>query len=360
MSKVAAHMKTAVTALAAVVVVAVGAGWWMNQQTNARAWRCSPSRWTTMRSAMSEQVKGNLPDTNYLRAAAFAVILEDSEGLSRVIGTAWPLQAGMLVTNAHVAKVMDRLKPGEIVFVRKPGDTTDIPVTGKRVHPGYDPFNEFVDEAIADSQGFQSLTDGAAMPSAYDVAILEVDPATDLGRFLEVSDDPAALDRRRAAGLRRLSGRRHRRAEDRPAQPQPGAAVRPGDGAVGLLPVQRRQAERAAHREQPAGDRRRQRQPDRRRQRQGGGDPERRHGGHPRWRPGALGGDAELRAARRPDRGRARSGKLRPRCGEGRMEEGAGALRQPREHHRRRRARAKLEQKTGGPVDVIQTSRRYR
>ena len=78
-----------------------------------------------MRSAMSAQARDTLPDTNFLRSAAFAVILEDRDGLSRVIGTAWPLQAGMLVTNAHVAKVMDSLKPGEKLLVRKPGETRD-------------------------------------------------------------------------------------------------------------------------------------------------------------------------------------------------------------------------------------------
>lgn len=192
LSKITAHMKTAVAALAAIVVVAVGVGWWMNNQTNSRIAQFI-QQMDDMRTTMSAQVRGTLPDTNFLRAAAFAVILEDREGLSRVVGTAWPLQAGMLVTNAHVAAVLDTLKPGEQIFVRKPGDGHDIPVTGKRVHPGYDAFNEFVDQAIATSQGFQSLTDGAAMPSAYDVAILEVDPAADLGKVLEVSDDPTAL-----------------------------------------------------------------------------------------------------------------------------------------------------------------------
>ncbi len=192
MSKVAAHIKVAVGALAAVVVVAVAVLWWMNQQTNARIAQFN-QQMDDMRSTLSAQARDTLPDTNFLRSAAFAVILEDSEGLSRVIGTAWPLQAGMLVTNAHVAEVLDSLKPHEHVFVRKPGDTRDIPVTGKRVHPGYDAFNDFIDQAIATSQGFASLTNGAAMPSAYDVGILEVDPTTDLGKYLVVSDDPATV-----------------------------------------------------------------------------------------------------------------------------------------------------------------------
>ena len=192
LSKIAAEIKVAVAALAVIVVAAVGGLWWMNHQTNARLEQFT-QQIDDMRSAMSAQARDTLPDTNFLRSAAFAVILEDRDGLSRVIGTAWPLQAGMLVTNAHVAKVADSLKPGEKLLVRKPGETRAIAVTGKRLHPGYDAFNDFVDKAIATSQGFQSLTEGAAMPSAYDVAILDVDPAADLGKFLVLSDDPAAL-----------------------------------------------------------------------------------------------------------------------------------------------------------------------
>ncbi len=192
MSKVAAQIRKAVVVLAVVVVAGVGYLWWTNYQTNLRIQQFT-KQMADMRSAVSAEARNSLPNTDFLRAAAFAVILEDREGLSRVIGTAWPLQAGMMVTNAHVAAVLDSLKPGEMVFVRKPGAKTDITVTGKRLHPGYAAFNDFVDKASATSQGFDSLTKGAAMPSAYDVAILEVDPTADLGKYLEVSDDPSAL-----------------------------------------------------------------------------------------------------------------------------------------------------------------------
>ncbi len=190
--KVTAHIKTAVSALAAVVVVAVGAGWWLNQQTNARIEQFT-QQMADMRSAVSKEAQGAFPTIDFLRAGAFAVVLEDGQGLAHVIGTAWPLKAGMLVTNAHVAAVMDRLKPGEHILVRRPDAADGIPVTGKRVHPGYDAFNNFVDQAIATSKGFQSLTDGAAMPSAYDVAILAVDPTADLGKFFAIADDPTTL-----------------------------------------------------------------------------------------------------------------------------------------------------------------------
>ena len=173
-------------------MVAVGTLAIMSYMTDARV-RQFARQVDTMRATMSEQVEGTFPSTDFLRAAAFAVILEDGNGLSRVVATAWPLQAGMLVTNAHVAEVMDRLKPDEHLFVRKPDSTQDIAVTGKRVHAGYDAFNNFVDQATTTSAGFESLTAGAAMPSAYDVAILDVDPKADLGDYLAVADDPSVL-----------------------------------------------------------------------------------------------------------------------------------------------------------------------
>ncbi len=192
LSKITSEIKIAVGVLAVVVVAAGGYLWWINQQTNARI-DAFDQQMDDMRARVSEQARNNLPDTEFLRAAAFAVILEDASGVSRVIGTAWPLQAGMLVTNAHIAEAMNSLKPNEKIFVRKPGTEQDIPVTGNRIHPGYDAFNAFVDKAAVDSTGFKSLTAGAAMPSAYDVAVLEVDPGTDLGDYLEPAKDLTAL-----------------------------------------------------------------------------------------------------------------------------------------------------------------------
>ena len=192
LSKVAAEIKVAVAVLAVVVVAGVGYNAWRNHLTDARVTLFN-QQMADMRTAVSKQAEGAFPSTDSLHAAAFAVILEDSQHLAHVIGTAWPLKPGMLVTNAHVAKVMDRLKPGEKLYVRKPGAAESIVVQDKRIHPGYDAFNDFVDQATAGSVGFASLTKGAAMPSAYDVAILDVDPTADLGDYLTPAADPAAL-----------------------------------------------------------------------------------------------------------------------------------------------------------------------
>ena len=188
------------------------------------------------------------------------------------------------------------------------------------------------------------------MPSAYDVAILEVDPSADLGTISHVLRRSGRADGRHAAGLCRLSDRGHRRAEHSPSSAptrrlQFGRVTALSD--YFLFNADAREC--AAGREQPAGHRRRQRQPDHRCQRQGGGGPERRHGRLPRWRAHAQCGDAQLRAARRPDR---RASSIRQ----------ASTWRRRRPSGRRRwrsstttrtrsspNARAALEEKTGRP-----------
>jgi hypothetical protein len=125
-----------------------------------------------------------IPDPGPVLAATFAVILKDG-GLEPVRGTAWALKPGMLVTNAHVAALF---KPGSLV-VRKPAGGPEIAVKDVIIHPGYAAFNDYADETT--SKGYKAMTGDRAMPSAYDVAILEVDPATDISPTLQIADDPA-------------------------------------------------------------------------------------------------------------------------------------------------------------------------
>ena len=129
MGKIIAQIKKAVAALA-VVVVAGGRRrrrWTNYYQTNVRVQQVHPADLTTCARHERAGAGHASRRPNSLRQAAFAVILEDTNGRPQVIGTAWPLQAGMLVTNAHVAEVMDSLKPGERLLVRKLGATDDIP-----------------------------------------------------------------------------------------------------------------------------------------------------------------------------------------------------------------------------------------
>ena len=148
-----------------------------------------------LKESMQEQARGDFTSaqTEALRDAAFAVVMRKADGTERVLGTAWPYQPGMLVTNAHVAKAVDALKAGDTLMVRRPKDSEDFAVTGARVHPGYAAFAEFISETRQNSTGFRSMTEGLGLPSAYDVAILEVDPNADLGPMLEIESEPGPL-----------------------------------------------------------------------------------------------------------------------------------------------------------------------
>ena len=144
-----------------------------------------------LRETMSARAAADFTETSALRAAAYAVILRDRDGKETLQGTAWPYQPGILVTNAHVAVLFDRLRRGETLIVRAPGGGEDHTVTGGRLHPGYLEFKAFLDEAKEKSTGFRAMTKGLAMPSAYDVAVLEVDGGDSLGPGLEIAPGPA-------------------------------------------------------------------------------------------------------------------------------------------------------------------------
>ena len=168
--------------LAAVVVVAVAAGAWV--------YLTLPDfdrEMASLRQTMSERARERLPDMDAVVDATYGVIRRDASGVESLLGTAWAYKPGMLVTNAHVASVFSPNGP-DTILVRKPGGADHV-VTGALVHPGYEAFKKFVRDAERNSSGFRSKTAGLAMPSAYDVAILQVEPAADMDKMLDVAAD---------------------------------------------------------------------------------------------------------------------------------------------------------------------------
>ncbi len=196
MGEAMARMGAMQRIIAGVVVLAIAAGgwfWWTLPDFNREM--------ASLRESLAARAKDDFASTDTLRAAAFAVIRRDATGAERLLGTAWPYRPGMLVTNAHVARILKQLRPDESVLVRKPENGGDFVVTGARLHPGYEAFDAFVEEARKTSTGFRSMTDGLGMPSAYDVAVLEVDPKQDLGPLLEVAADSGPITLRPGASL---------------------------------------------------------------------------------------------------------------------------------------------------------------
>jgi hypothetical protein len=174
-----------VAGLAAILVVAVAVGWMLTRQPSLEA------ELAALRASASAAAAAEFSSTEALRQAAYAVVLRDGEGLERVVGTAWSYEPGILVTNAHVAIAFDQLRPRETLLVRPPvgGNGIDHLVVGNRLHPGYLAFRDFMAEAEKESTGFRNLTDGLVFPSAYDVAVLEVDKGDMLAPGLPVAPE---------------------------------------------------------------------------------------------------------------------------------------------------------------------------
>ncbi|MCB2076869.1 MAG: trypsin-like peptidase domain-containing protein [Novosphingobium sp.] len=127
-----------------------------------------------------------------LEQAAYLVVLRDGNGGETPIGTAWPVAENKLVTNAHVAVLFDKLDHNkERLLVRSPGnDPKSYDVGSIRIHAGYKDFSGYVDRQSLGAEGFRSAYTEASRPSAFDVALLIVDPQVTLSPVLELADKP--------------------------------------------------------------------------------------------------------------------------------------------------------------------------
>ncbi|MCB1477294.1 MAG: trypsin-like peptidase domain-containing protein [Tepidamorphaceae bacterium] len=127
-----------------------------------------------------------------LEQAAYLVVLRDGNGGESAIGTAWPVAANKLVTNAHVAELFDKIdRNKEHLLVRSPGsDPKSYDVGSIRIHSGYKDFSGYVDRQSLGTEGFRSTYTEASRPSAFDVALLIVDPEVTLSPVLELAEKP--------------------------------------------------------------------------------------------------------------------------------------------------------------------------
>ncbi len=136
-------------------------------------------------TATIERVKGSV----------YQVAIELPSGTLDSMGTAWvarmPDGTKVLATNAHVAELFDKAKTPEwgggrlIVIEPKAPDYRRFVVTGIAKHPAYDAWMEWADAA------YQKMRSGAlrraALPIAYDVAIMTVENPQQLGEPLKIA-----------------------------------------------------------------------------------------------------------------------------------------------------------------------------
>lgn len=173
---------------AAVAVLAIG-GWWYVRWTD----RQKQLIMTAAVAALADAQPVSDAVISRVRESIYAVILRNPEGGESIIGTAWSADGGKVVTNVHVVdvehdqKLAAALDNGFTLLVR-----SAVPphrshrVVRRTLHPGNQRF-------LAVMAGMRPLRKGVGgfeqlgYDSACDVALLDVEDATDLAQPLEIA-----------------------------------------------------------------------------------------------------------------------------------------------------------------------------
>jgi Trypsin-like peptidase domain len=181
--RIMARWATRIAAIGVVLAIAAGAGagyyYYRSSSDAARLEHAinglveSDAREANLR--IGSEVRNRLPRSVYL------VVLRDAQGREAPHGTAWPVDRHRLGTNAHVAKMREKLTQGETMVVRAPGPAGKIyTVADHSLHPGYDAFANFVIndppfiQAFRGGQGELGFERVGFNLAAYDVALLRV------------------------------------------------------------------------------------------------------------------------------------------------------------------------------------------
>ncbi len=138
-------------------------------------------------TAIIEKVKGSV----------YQVAIELPSGTLEGMGTAWVVQmpdgTKAMATNAHVAEIYDEAKTpawgnGRLVVIepKAPGYRRFV-VTGYKQHPGYKAWSEWADTVYAKAQA--GVMRNIALPIAYDVALMTVENADQLGPALKIAPE---------------------------------------------------------------------------------------------------------------------------------------------------------------------------
>ncbi|MCC7346774.1 MAG: FHA domain-containing protein, partial [Variibacter sp.] len=124
--------------------------------------------------------------------AAYLVVKQFPTGQMAAAGTAFPVAADLLATNAHVADQFNDLKAGEKLFVRAPGQGGKAyQVTEVKLHPGYAAFNTFTSEDplfVTSSRDCPRCIPVRLRGSlSYDVATMKVTAAEPLSPIVPIA-----------------------------------------------------------------------------------------------------------------------------------------------------------------------------
>ena len=132
--------------------------------------------------------------------AAYLVILRNATGARMADGTASPVAADTLETNAHIVELFEKLEPGEKMLVRSPGENgRDYEVSQPRNIPAFRPTpSSCCRIPLYVTEAGRWLNEGSIGVMPYDVGILKVAPD------FQTKSDPRD---REAGGARQHQGR---------------------------------------------------------------------------------------------------------------------------------------------------------
>ena len=108
-----------------------------------------------------------------LARSVYLVSLRDQQNREVGEGTAWPVAAHLLATNAHVAELREYLHEGEFMVVRQPGlNGKTYKVVDHKIHPAYKAFKTFIETDPWFLESFRGSDQSVKLNAAYDVALL--------------------------------------------------------------------------------------------------------------------------------------------------------------------------------------------
>jgi hypothetical protein len=168
--------KIAVVGLGVAVLAAAGATFYFRQTISESA-RLEQAISESLRSkAQAASLQFDAGVRSRLGRSVYLVSLRDAQNREHGQGTAWPISAHLLATNAHVAELREKLGEGETMVVREPGSTgKTYKVVSHTIHPGYKVFEKFIETDPFYLEGFRGKNQYADLNSAaYDVALLQV------------------------------------------------------------------------------------------------------------------------------------------------------------------------------------------
>ncbi len=171
-----AKVARAVAAVAVVVAVGGGAFALYNYVSTSRATARLESAQKEFSDALQKEANLRIgPETRaHLSRAVYHVELQDADQRVSGQGTAWVVGPNLLATNAHVGILREGLRPRERMIVRAPGQNGQIyEVIEHKLHPGYVPFNAFLQSAKRFEIAYRGNAD-RLKGNGYDVALLRV------------------------------------------------------------------------------------------------------------------------------------------------------------------------------------------